>query len=466
MPRATKPALPLPSLCPYIGRENDEPRDTSMRLILMRTSALLLALFLTTTDSPARSEAGFVSLFDGRSLNGWTLVGQKGDGYLVKDGLIVCSKGGGGNLLTEKEYGDFILRLEYRTEPGGNNGIGIRAPLTDKQVAYHGMEIQILDDDHPKYASLKPWQFCGSVYGIFPARRGATKPAEKWNEMEITCQGRQIKVELNGRVIINASLNDVTDHEVLATHPGMLRERGRIGLLGHNDYVEFRNLRLKELPRALTDNLPPPGFQALFNGRDLSGWQGLVDSPYDNPYKRLELPIEKVAELQVEANVRMRKNWQVANGMISYLGNGFDNLQTAWDYENFELLVDWRIEPNSDSGLYLRGTPQVQIWDPWNLSPQTRVGSGGLFNNKVHRSTPLVRADRFQGEWNRFRILMLGERVTIYLNEELVVYDGKAGTVLENFWDREQPVIPRGPIELQAHRDPVQFKNIFLRELP
>jgi len=428
--------------------------------------ALLAALALAGSAFAAPVERGFTSLFDGKSLKGWTLAGKKGDGYVVRDGMIVCTKGGGGNLLTEKEYGDFVLRLEYRVEPGGNNGIGIRAPLTDKQIAYFGMEIQLLDDDHPKYAKLNPWQFCGSVYGVIPAKRGATKPANEWNKMEISALGRRVTVKLNGKVIVDADLNQVTEHEILASHPGMLRARGRIGLLGHNDQVEFRNLRIKEFPAPMLDNRPPEGFVALFNGQNLAGWRGLPSPPNDNPYKRQALPLEEYAALQLEANDRMRKNWHVANGMISYVGNGFDNLQTEWDYGNFELLADWRVEADADSGLYLRGSPQVQIWDAFGKSTQTRVGSGGLFNNEKHPSKPNVRADRFTGEWNRFRILLLDDRITVFLNEELVVYDGKRGEVLENYWNRALPLPPLGPIELQAHQTRVQFKNLFIRELP
>lgn len=426
---------------------------------------LVAGLSLLPVASPA-VERGFTSLFDGRSLQGWTLVGKKGEGYVVRDGMIVCVKGGGGNLMTEKEYEDFTLRLEYRTEAGGNNGVGLRAPLTDKQVAYYGMEIQLLDDDDPKYAKLNPWQFCGSIYGVIPAQRGATKPAGAWQKMEITCVGRRIKVELNGKTIVNADLNSVTDAEILATHPGLLRSRGRIALLGHNELTEFRNLRIKELRTDSIDNRPPEGFQSLFDGRSYAGWRGLLDRPYDNPYKAEALGLEQFAELQLKANDRMRRNWVIANGVISYVGNGFDNLRTERDFANFELLADWRIKPDADSGLYLRGSPQVQIWDTFGKDLKTRVGSGGLFNNKTHPSVPNLRADRFTGEWNQFRILMLGDRVTIFLNEELVVYEGKRGELMENYWNRDLPLPPLGPIELQAHQTGVDFKNIFIRELP
>ena len=239
----------------------------------------------------------------------------------------------------------------------------------------------------------------------------------------------------------------------------MFRDRGHIGFLGHNDYVEFRNLRIKELPRARVDNRAPEGFTRLFNGRDLTGWQGLQDRPNDNPAKRAALPLNQWADQQVKADERMRQNWQVRDQALVYLGKGFDNLVTARDYGNFELLVDWKIAENGDSGLYLRGTPQVQIWDK-------AEGSGGLYNNKTNPSKPLKRADYFVGEWNRFRVVMLGDRVMVFLNGELVVYDGKQGVALENYWEPGKPLFPRGSIELQAHRDPIHFKNIFIRELP
>lgn len=429
--------------------------------IIRSLSYLLMAGIAATllTSCVTAPTDGFVSLFDGKTLKGWSLYGKKGEGYYVKDGMIVCARGGGGNLLTDREFSDFVLRVEFRLEPGSNNGIGIRAPLTDKAIAYQGMEIQVIDDYSDKYGKLKPWQFNGSIYNLVPAKVGSLKPAGEWNYQEITCVGRRVKVKLNGHVIVDANLNDITDAETIQKHPGMLRDRGHIGFLGHNDYVEFRNIRIKELPRARVDNLVPEGFTRLFNGQDLAGWQGLQDRPYDNPAMRSALPIEKWADQQVKADDRMQQNWKIRDRALIYVGKGFDNLVTTRDYGNFELLVDWKIPENADSGIYLRGTPQVQIWD----KPE---GSGGLYNNKKNASKPLKRVDYFVGEWNRFRIVMLGDRAMVFLNEELVVYDGKRGVVLENYWTPGQPLFPRGPIELQAHKDPVQFKNIFIRELP
>ncbi|MEJ5367861.1 MAG: DUF1080 domain-containing protein [Bryobacteraceae bacterium] len=193
-------------------------------------------------------EQGFVPLFDGKTLNGWILVHGKGRGYVVEDQAIVCPADGGGNLFTEKEYADFVLRLEWRLWEGGNNGIGIRAPL-EGDAAYAGMEIQILDDEAPVYQRmrLKPAQYTGSVYDVVPARRGFVRRNGVWNEMEIRAVGRRVQVTLNGELITDANLEDVKDPEVLKKHPGLQRSSGHIGLLGHGTRVEFRALRVRVL---------------------------------------------------------------------------------------------------------------------------------------------------------------------------------------------------------------------------
>jgi hypothetical protein len=198
--------------------------------------------------APPEDEQDFKPLFDGKSLDGWTLVNKQGPGYVVEDGVLVCPANGGGNLFTQREYANFVLRFEFRLEPGGNNGVGIRSPL-EGDPAYVAMEIQILDDEAEQYAGkLQPWQYHGSIYGVVPAKRGYTKPAGEWNSEEILCDGRHVRVTLNGEVIVDANLDDVKDPDVLAKHPGLARTAGHIGFLGHGTRVEFRNIRLKELP--------------------------------------------------------------------------------------------------------------------------------------------------------------------------------------------------------------------------
>jgi len=426
------------------------------------TFTAILLLTLVSQRSLGEVETGFVSLFNGQTLQGWRMVDQHGDGFGVRDGVIYCAKGGGGNLMTESEFSDFVLRFEFKLEEGSNNGLGIRAPL-EGDAAYAGMELQILEEKAAlsgKWGTLRSEQFHGSIYDVLAARQGALKPAGEWNEQEVVAQGRQIKVIVNGTTILDADLNEVSDPEMIRKHPGLFRDSGHIGFLGHDDYVEFRNIRIKDLSRSVTaDNAPPAGFTALFNGRDLAGWKGLVG----DPKKRAALAADALAAAQQAADELMRVSWRIEDGAIVYRGTNYDNLCTAKDYANFELLADWKIEPYSDSGFYLRGSPQVQIWDPFTQPTRngSEVGSGGLYNNKTNASKPLLVADKPIGEWNRFRMIMVGDRVHIFLNGQLVVRD----TVLENYWDRSLPMFASGQIELQAHRTPVWFKNLYIREI-
>ena len=199
------------------------------------------------------------------------------------------------------------------------------------------------------------------------------------------------------------------------------------------------------------DLLLKEGFVALFDGKSLAGWKGLVA----DPPRRARMSAGESAKAQAEANRLMRAHWKVVDGTLVFDGKD-QSLCTSKDYSDFELFVDWKIEPKGDSGIYLRGSPQVQIWDP-AVSPE---GSGGLYNNNINAAKPLERADRPVGEWNNFYIKMAGERVTVVLNGVLVVDN----VTMENYWEREKPIYATGQIELQAHTTPVYFKNIFIRE--
>jgi hypothetical protein len=198
------------------------------------------------------------------------------------------------------------------------------------------------------------------------------------------------------------------------------------------------------------DNTPPEGFTALFNGKDLTGWKGLVK----NPPARAKMMPEQLADEQKKADEQMRAHWKVEDGVIVFDGKGA-SLCTAKDYANFEMYVDWKILPNGDSGIYLRGTPQVQIW-------AAAVGSGGLYNNQKNPSKPIKNADKPVGEWNTFRIKMVGDKVWVWLNGELVVDN----VTMENYWERDKPIYPTGQIELQNHGNTLYFKNIYIRDLP
>lgn len=189
---------------------------------------------------------GFVTLFDGKSLEGWSGAVEN---YEVADGVIRCKAGKGGVLHTSKEYSDFVVSLEFMVPPGGNNGLAIRYPGSG-DTAYVGMcELQVLDNDSPKYAKLDPRQYHGSAYGMAAAARGYQRPAGEWNYQEVTVAGSTIKVELNGNLILDTDLSKVTEYMANSPHPGKERTTGYFGFAGHSDPVSFRNVRIKSLEK-------------------------------------------------------------------------------------------------------------------------------------------------------------------------------------------------------------------------
>ena len=207
---------------------------------------------------------------------------------------------------------------------------------------------------------------------------------------------------------------------------------------------------------------PPPGFTALFNGTDLAGWRG--GDTFDHR-KYLEMPADKRAEQDAKWTQDMKQHWSAQNGELVNDGHG-KYATTEKDYGDFELLIDYKTVPKADSGIYLRGVPQVQIWDytekeKFNLGADK--GSGGLWNNSAGApgKDPLVLADKPFGEWNKFRILMVGARVSVWLNGKLVVDHAN----LENYYDRKKAIPAKGPIELQTHGGEIRWRNIFLREI-
>ncbi len=444
----------------------------SFRIISQILPMLLLLAVAGCQFAQPHTEEKFTALFDGHSLKGWEQVAPKGDGYgvtnLVENGttnaVIFCAKGGGGNLLSEKTYSDFVLRFDFKLTEGANNGLAIRAPNQAGSLAYEGMELQILDAAYKsKKGELKPEQFHGSLYNIAAAKKGALKPAGEWNSQEVIAQGRRITVRLNGTQILDVDINTITDPATLVKHPGLFRPGGHIGFLGHNDEVFFKNIRIKELTQVDLTNVPPKGFRSLFSGTSLTGWQGLAARPNNNPIKRAALTPDQLRKVQAEADANMTAHWKAENGAIIFDGQG-RSLQTTRDYRDFEMLVDWKITAKGDSGIFLRGTPQVQMWDPrGDDNPRAAKGSGGLFNNQgeANPKDPLTNADHIVGDWNRFRIIMVDERAHVFLNGKLVVNN----TILENFWDRTKPPLRQGPIELQAHGSPLWFRNIYIREI-
>ena len=252
--------------------------------------------------------------------------------------------------------------------------------------------------------------------------------------------------------VINIALDSEYKGEVVRN---LLEETVRILNVQDSQYIKQSiNKFLDEMPK---EN----GFVPLFNGEDLTGWKGLVD----NPIARARMSENTLKKKQKAADEEMRQSWKVQNGELVFTGKG-NNIATDKHYGDFELLLDWKIyddgHKEGDAGIYLRGTPQVQMWDTARVKVGAQVGSGGLYNNQIHESDPLVVADNPLGEWNHFRILMKGDKVTVYLNGVLVTDN----VVLENYWDRKQPIFPEEQIELQAHGSRVAYRDIYIREIP
>jgi hypothetical protein len=474
------------------------------KMFLCAAAFAVCAAFGAETDSE-----GFVSLFNGKDLTGW--IGSKSygveicreklaNGKVKEFPVLACQpgkgKGGGGNLCTEKQYENFILRFEFCMPVNGNNGLGIRMSDIRKDAAYWAMcELQLLDDGGSAYYDkaakkdkLKPYQYTGSVYGVVPVKRDnfnqiwgkeknftgggsyVRKPG-MWNFAEVRVIGSRIQVILNGELVTDADVSkfkgdgDTPDRR---KHPGLHNKKGHIGWLGHGHRVMWRNIRIKEVSADYkvgsdTKKSCPEGFKPLFSGCEkcLVNWKGVTTAEkFDNPKVRQAATPEKRAAMQKIADRQMREHWHIRDGALFFDGGrGGYSLATAKDYKDFEMWVDWRtLSITGDSGLYLRGTPQVQIWDAHN---QWGIGSGGLYNNRRNPSRALCIADNLVGSWNTFYVKMVGDKVTVKLNGKLVVDN----VTLENYWDRKMPIFPVEQIELQCHGDPIEFKNIFIKEL-
>ena len=213
-----------------------------------RRIALIFAVILAATvradDKPAeKPPEGFKTLFNGKDLDGWKATG-KAEVWAAEGGSIVCKGGGGGWLLTEKEYGDFEFRCEYKwAKDGGNSGVALRTP-TAGDPAYAGMEIQLIDDEGWP-GKLADYQHTGSIYDVQPSKLQANKKVGEWNAVRIVCKGRKVLIEQNGKELVDANLDDY--EKKFDKHPGLKREKGHVGFQSYNIKVEFRNVYLKEL---------------------------------------------------------------------------------------------------------------------------------------------------------------------------------------------------------------------------
>lgn len=200
---------------------------------------LILLPFLTILFTSSLFGSKAVSLFNGQDLTGW----RKAN-YVVEDGAIVCK---GGNLVTEKQYSNYVFEFEFLLPPGGNNGLGIHYSGSG-DAAYKGMELQILDNSHKRYAKLKDYQYHGSLYTLKAAKRGFLKPVGEWNRQKVTVNGPIVKVVLNGTEILNADLDEI--NKAKPKHKGAQRRSGHICFCGHGAPVKFKNITILELPQS------------------------------------------------------------------------------------------------------------------------------------------------------------------------------------------------------------------------
>ncbi len=209
---------------------------------------------------------------------------------------------------------------------------------------------------------------------------------------------------------------------------------------------------------------PPQGFQVLFNGENFDGWHAM---PHFDPRKLKALSEEERQAKIKQWNKDIDAHWSIENGELVNDGHGA-YLTTDQEFRDYELLIDYKTVPKADSGIYLKATPQVQIWDYTKEGGKWKIGadkgSGGLWNNSpgAPGKDPLVLADKPFGEWNSLRIIQIGARTSVWLNGKLVVDHA----IMENYWDRKSPLFPQGPIQLQTHGGEIRWRNLFIREIP
>ncbi len=434
--------------------------------------ALILAIMASTEDGRADKDEGFVPLFNGENLKGWVHVNNAPSTFTVRDGEIVTTGLPTGVLRTEKQYENFIAEVEWKhIKPKGNSGFFVWSdPLPAVGTPFtRAIEVQILDGLETKNytsdgdvfsiwgATLKPdrphpggWSRC------LPSEKRC-KPAGQWNHYRVECNNGELKLAVNGKVVSGGS----------ECRP----RKGYLCLEAEGSECHFRNLRIKELPS--TNPKPEEvcdraqGFVTLFTGLDLSGWK--EEAGHKEHWKPQPGPNTLVYDGKSEAKDK--------------------SLWTEKEYGDFEMVCDWRftakpvkrkrpvilasgdeatddagkvkeieVEDAGDSGIYLRGSSksQVNIWC-WP------IGSGEVYGYRTDRKmsaevrrgmTPKVRADNPIGKWNRFVLTMRGDRLTVRLNGKVVLENARL------------PGVPaKGPIALQHHGDPIEFANLFIREL-
>ena len=436
----------------------------------MTTLHCFIAALLLHASAVAaeQSKNGFVSLFDGKSLQGWVNVNCAPSTWSVRDGKIHCDGKPNGILRTEAMYQNFELELEWRhLRPKGNAGLFVWAnAISVRGSAFtRSIEVQVLDGREGSWftshgdifpiqgASMVPDNGRGGSRA-FPTEQRC-KPSPQWNHYGLTCIDGTIKLAVNGKVVTSGAQ--------------CVPRKGYICLESEGSPVEFRNIRIKQLPGGAVPEeqvaKADEGFVNLYTGIDFSGWQ------------------------QHEGQ---QGHWQSKGWHIDYDGKATGDVKHLWTEETFHdftLIVDWRWPgktektvkrpvvlssgenaqnedgsikevdvPIADSGIFLRGSSksQINIW-------QWPIGSGEIYGYRTDESmpasvragaTPKLQADAPVGKWNRFEITMRGEHVTVFLNKQKVIDNCHLPGVPEE-----------GPIALQHHGDPVQFANIYVKRL-
>lgn len=415
----------------------------------MKPTALLLfaPLVLAAADP---DPIDFTPLFNGKDLEGWS-----GDGYEVEDGILVCTTEGK-TLVSDRRYANYILDFGFRLPPAGNNGIGIHYP-GEGEPDVTGIESQILDNSAEKWADLKPYQYHGSLYTLAAAEGAQLRPVGEWNYERLLVLGSLVRTGLNGGRILDADLDALARE--FPQHEGVRRRSGQLVLCGHGDRVEFRGLRIAELPPAANiQGVEEAGFTRLMNDTSLDGWKAAPGS---------------------------EEHWQVHNRILKFDGSDDADGAVLWSersFGDFQLVLDWRwsgigeaVEcpilnadgtdsgrratvEGQDSGISLRGDAKAEV-NLWNWP----VGSGELPGVRSDESqdpelraaaTPKRKADRPLGEWNRMMITLEDGELAVTLNGVVVIEGAKL------------PGIPEeGPIGLLQQGSAIDFANVWIKEL-
>lgn len=331
----------------------------------------------------------------------------------------------------EKEGGNFANIFK-----GLIRQVTISSATNDQKTLLLKDAFALAQDDNQRKAVLGALQNTGTYQALIFAGEQLSKPT-----LKSSAANTAMNIALDNKEFYGTQVRAILT-EVITTLSGSESSYLKEAVIKH----------LAEMPQK-------EGFVSLFNGKDLTGWKGLVA----DPIKRGKMDAKTLAAAQKKADEAMNKGWMVEDGVLKFNGKG-DNIATIKQYGDFEMLVDWKLDKNGkegDAGVYLRGTPQVQIWDISRTNVGAQVGSGGLYNNQKFATNPTEVADNALGEWNTFKIKMVGEKVTVFLNGKKVTDE----VPLENYWDRNQSIFPTEQIELQAHGTTVYYRDIFLKEI-